>query len=84
MPDTSSSTSAPARKRFRLHIIPKVGEPYWGDARIGGFEYLSQASKRAQGLVLRGNVKAVVIYKDEFAVQLLIYRPETYVHIERI
>lgn len=66
---------------FKLLIIPEKGNPKWLDlphvARHG-------ASIRAQHIIKEKRAKVVVIYRDDEPQQLMVFRPVTYVHIERI
>lgn len=68
-------------KGFRLLLIPFEGMPYFIKAEGFG---RSSAVKHACALIQEKTVKAVIIYREKKPTQLLVHRPTTYVHIERI
>ena len=68
--------------RFRLLFIPAEGNPRWLDLPVGTGR--SVAVKKGQDRINRGLAKVVVVYRGEKPTQLLVYRPQTYVHLERI
>lgn len=66
---------------FTLLIIPYEGAPRRDLAPRGS---RNEAVREGQQLVQNRQAKVVIVYKGLKPTQLLVYRPQTYVHIERI
>lgn len=66
---------------FRLLLVPAEGRPYYHAEKFGA---RSVAVKAGQDIITRGEAKIVVVYRDLKPTQLLVYRPQTYVHLENI
>lgn len=66
---------------FRLLIIPEEGLPYFHKLRL---DFRSQAVKEGGYIINKGEAKVVIVYRNKKPTQLLAYRPQVYVHIERI
>lgn len=67
---------------FRLLIVPEEGMPYFPKGMSYGGR--SVAILAADGMIKRKEAKAIIVYRDKKPTQLLVHRPSTYVHIERI
>lgn len=66
---------------FTLLLIKAQGFPRWSGLK---FKSRSEAVKFGQTLINRSAAKVVVVYRGDKPTQLLVYRPQTYVHLERI
>lgn len=66
---------------FKLLLIKAEGTPKWSTTI---YPYRRLAVRAGEGIITAGNAKAVVVYKNGNPTQLLVYRPTTYVHLERI
>lgn len=72
---------------FRLLIVPAEGNPHFAQARDNRsliFEFRSAAIVEGQKIINKGEAKVVIVYRGKKPTQLLTYRPQDYVHIERI
>lgn len=66
---------------FKLLLIKAEGTPKWSTVL---YPYRRLAVRAGEAIIAKGDAKVVIVYRGDIPKQVLIYRPQTYVHLERI